>query len=310
MDIFSQHVTGMSAYVAVAMATPSMLNVAARLRDSLTAHQIEHAIYTVPTVHCSISAKGTPHIEFSKPSFIERCLDVFERSLVYLDADLVLRERPSFDPLVNDGTDFAIYNFLADDKSDAFAPISLPFGGKLWKTRFYMLSHKFEMSDSSQLAAAGPTQFYANSKAARKLLQNWKKTIERLPPVADDESLDHAFNTFKRPLKTKWFGREYCRYPFWLTTRPLIDHPQFPDVSRKATFRTVTGSERFDMSRIKRRSGPPELPADCIIDVLERRALKIPAHSGTPPDQWPSAPLGVPIWPANLGLDDEQPENI
>ncbi|HVT56290.1 MAG TPA: hypothetical protein VHD34_09630 [Xanthobacteraceae bacterium] len=300
MEIFSQHVTGTTAYVAVAMATQSILHLAARLRDSLVAHHIEHIIYIVPAIHCSISVKGTPDIEFSKPAFIERCLDKIERPLVYLDADVVLRERPSFDPFVKEGADFAIYNFLADDKSDAFAPISLPFGGKIWKKRFYMLSHKFEMSDSSQLAAAGPTQFYANSKAARKLLDNWRKTIERLPAVADDESLDYTFNTFKRPLKTKWLGREYCRYPFWLTTRPVIDHPQFPDASRKVTFRTVTGAERFDMSKIKKRNAPPELPVDCVIDVYEKRALKIPAQSGTPPDQWTSAPLEVPIWPAKF----------
>jgi hypothetical protein len=300
VEIFSQHVTGMTAYVAVAMATQSMLHLAARLRDSLIAHHIEHLIYIVPTIHCSISLKGTPDIAFSKPVFIERCLDEVERPLLYLDADVVLKERPSFDAFVKDGTDFAIYNFLADSKSDAFAPVSLPFGGRIWKTRFYMLSQRFEMSDPSQLAAAGPTQFYANSKAARKLLDNWRKTIERLPAVADDESLDYTFNTFKRPLKNKWLGREYCRYPFWLTTQPLIDHPQFPDVSRKVTFKTETGKERFDMSKIKKRNAPSELPVDCVIDVLEKRALKIPAQSGRPPEEWPSVPLDVPIWPANL----------
>ena len=276
------------------MFTKSVEAMASRLRASLEHWNLDYVLYEVPSIHRSISPKGSDDISFSKAHFIKHVLATEQKPVLYLDADTVVREFPAFiSDLATTQTEFAIYNWLADPVTDAYAPVTLSFGGKLTTNRFYRYSHSIDLYDPNQLICSGAVQFYANTAAVHSLLSSWLKNLNQYPGVADDELLDLSFNRIplgERPRST-WLTKEYCRYAWWIYVRPVIDHPQFPAAATGRSFRHLTGQERFDPSRVAANTPPPPFPRNALIDVDEEKLLEIP-----PPERWSIRTLQGRLW--------------
>lgn len=258
-------------YVVVAMFTSGLENLASRLARSARQFNMNYAFYQVPTVHKSISSNGSDDITFCKPNFIRSALDHFGKPVLYVDADVVFRQPPvKIAEIAKSGSDFAIYNWLADPSTDAYAP--LKFKNRHPKD-FYRYSHSIDWLDDSQLICSGAVQYYNNSASARRLLDTWLAAIRQFPEVADDELLDYSFNLkMSEPVSACWLGKELCRYAFWIQTRPVIDHPEMPAAyagARRAFKIASGGKDRF--REIKRVSTVlPPFPRDCIIDTKSK----------------------------------------
>jgi hypothetical protein len=271
------------------MFTPNMRGLADRLQASLEAFSLDYTLQELPAIHRSISLKGTSDSAFSKPVFISRILAEHRRPVLYVDADIVFRSKPALIlQLTAEGTEFACYNMLADPTTDCFAPAPVPgapFG------RFYAFSNSVDLIDSSQLIACGAVQYH--SPASAPLLEAWRNTIERVPEVPDDESLDYAFNFGipRNSLRAYWLPKEYCRYAWWIYVRPIIDHPKMPAATNRVTFKQAAGIERFDGSRLIPRSDPAPLPRDYLVDVATRRLLRKDAAGVIA-----VKPLTIPLW--------------
>jgi hypothetical protein len=171
------------AYVIGAMFTAGYSEKAARLAASCEKLRLRYVIHEVPTIHRSISSKGTEDIAYTKPNFIRHLLGAHRRPILYLDADCEFVSKPELmDQLVTSGCDFAIYNWYADKYTDRFVPIELSIraGEPPIRTRFYRFAGCGRWSTSSQLGCSGAVQFYANSVAARTLLLRWHRTVSSL----------------------------------------------------------------------------------------------------------------------------------
>lgn len=239
-----------------------------RLRKSLIKQKLNYAIYETPSVHVSISPRGNDDLRFCKPSFIVAALDAFQRPILYVDADVVFESFPQkIVDVVNENGDFAIFNWLASDVAHMYVPT-----GELTRDRqVFHLGGGIYRSSTDQLLASGITQFYSDAPRARALLHAWRSQIEQHPRVADDELLDVAFNKIidEKP-KSVWLDADYCRYPFFIFTKPVIDHPDRPaDYDAARSYEAATGDDRFDLARTTPKPAPP-VPSGLHIDALER----------------------------------------
>lgn len=261
-------------FIACAMFTPSYQGPAQRLTESLRQFGLQHALFMVPTVHRSISAKGEGDLSVSKPRFIRFLLERFYKPVLYLDCDLVLRRAPAkIATLVQKGRDFAIYNWLADMENDAWRPEP---GTPLWK--FYF---RVDLASDSQLMASGAVQFWAPTEAAFTLLADWEQSLANHPLSEDDHCLDFAYNHGdRRDLKPYWLPKSYCRYGYWMYVQPVIDHPQFP-APISGVYQPL-GSERFDKTQLKRVEKIEPFPRDWVVDAGQKQLLK-PADHGYEP---------------------------
>jgi hypothetical protein len=158
--------------VVVAMFTADMSGRAERLSQSLRRRAVDHRIYQVPTVHRSISAKGADDLAFSQANFIRYILDDLRRPVLYVDADIEFRGPPVELYHLAPGTDFAIYNWLADTAAtDAYQPVAVAANGECLAHRFFKFAHGVDVFDPSQLLASGEVQFHAPGNAM--LLSHW-----------------------------------------------------------------------------------------------------------------------------------------
>jgi hypothetical protein len=253
-------------FIACAMFTPSYLDGAQRLAGSLEQFGVSHALFMVPTVHRSISAKGEGDLSVSKPRFIRFLLERFGKPVLYLDCDMVLRREPShITALARKECDFAIYNWLADMQNDAWRPEP---GTPLWK--FYF---RVDLASDSQLMASGAVQFWAPTDAAFTLLSDWEQSLANHPASEDDQCLDFAYNHGDRSgLKPHWLPKSYCRYGYWIYVQPVIDHPQFP--APVSSFYQQLGSERFDRTALRRVEKDEPFPRELVVDAAHKRLLR------------------------------------
>jgi hypothetical protein len=283
------------------MTTPDYLDKGIRLVESCRAHSIPAVLYEVPSVHQSVSIGGSDDLSYTRASFIRFLLDRYGKSVLYIDADCVMVERPAhIFSLVEDGTDFGIYNWLADQHTEAYAPIDVRVQ-EGWSTvvstgRYYRFTHSVDQFDPTQLVCSGATQFWNNSQKARELLNAWQGIIERNPRSQDSHCLDFAYNrlgTLFPGLKSAWFDKSYARYPWWPYAKPVIDHPDFPAV---VTFpEDVEKRERMprvDYRKIKRVAVDPVLPIGCLIDT-EKNVLVRPNLQNSFDLV---GPVPVPLW--------------
>jgi hypothetical protein len=253
-------------YIACAMFTLSHYAMAQRLASSLEQYGIRYALFQVPTVHRSVSARGDGDLSHSKPRFIRYLLERFEKPVLYLDIDVVLRREPKqIATLVKKGCDFAIYNWLADMTNDAWRPEP---GTPLWK--FYF---RVDLASETQLMASGAVQLWRNTPAAQTLLDDWELSLRNHPLSEDDQCLDFAYNHGDRSgLKPHWLPKSYCRYAFWPYVQPVIDHPQFP-APVSGAFQQL-GSERFDKTQLRRVEKEEPFPRDWVVDTAQKQLLK------------------------------------
>jgi len=264
-------------YIVAAMFTPGYTEKAKRLAASCEKFGLAFVMHEVSSVHRSISARGTLAPSFTKANFIHHVLSRHGKPVLYVDADCEFVAEPKrLDPLVSAGYDFAIYNWLADEHTDAFAPVAISIsGGPPIKNRFYAFTHCVEHYATDQLICSGPVQFYAHSDAAKMLLAEWHRNIVTFPGCADDACLDFTFNNLgprASSLKTRWLPKAYARYPWWIYVKPVISHPESP---AEETFNFIpikdpAGRLRFYPEKTEKRNVVRLFPRDCVIDIEEQ----------------------------------------
>ena len=268
-------------FLVAAMFTDSVSKFADRLKNSLEKIGLNYVLFEVPCVHSSISYKGTKDVAFSKPNFIHFVQDKYRLPVLYVDADMVFREMPhQVFQFAQERIDFAAYNWLADLLTDAYIPIPLTINGTQCKNRFYRFSHSIDLYDPTQLMVSGCSQYY--SLDAEHLLRKWLEGIDAFPDVADDELLDFAYNFSinKNSIKTFWWTKEYSRYAWWITVRPIIDHPQFPVIARTRDFFSVTGKQRFTPQYTQTLCPRGPFRRDCLIDTKEKKLVRFSQQTG------------------------------
>ena len=273
-----------SSFVACAMFTPSHRDKAARLADSLAAFGLQHALFEVPSVHRSISSAGGGDLDFSKPRFIAYALARFDKPVLYLDADMVVRQPPVLvAQICASQADFAVYNWLFDPAPDAWGQV--PDRLHLWRFLFTI-----DLQSDTQLRASGAVQFWRNSQAAWKLLRDWEAALQRFARSPDDHCLDHAFN-YGSGIKAWWLPKPYMRIAFWPHEKSVLEHPGYPAPLSAHFF--------MDLARtIETQIHTPELvyppfPRDALLDAQKKLLLVMGPHGR----YVPAGPLPRPLYP-------------
>ena len=287
----SAHADERPAFLIASLHTASYRPLAERLAASLMQFGLPFTLYEVPTVHRSMSVRGTDDPTYTKANFVRHLLDTHGVPILYLDCDCVIRSEPKLiQSLVDAGTEFAIYNWLADVHTDAYAPVELrgPDGKTVTPAnRFFRFSHSIDAYSPTQLICSGAAQLYANTPAARALLDAWSAVIDEHPGVEDDQCLDWTYN-FRMPNAQKprslWLDKSYARYLFWIFSRPVIDHPQLPAGARPRTapYKPLPASLRFRAELAETRTASLLVPRDCLIDTQLKRLLRAQASLAKP----------------------------
>jgi len=220
--------------------------------------------------------------------------------VLYIDSDCIIESYPDrIDSLVKRGDDFAIYNWLADTETSAFVPtrvrIETPHGVEETENRFYRYSHSIDYFGGKQLICSGAVQFYNASNRAQQLLTEWHSIVMRSPNTPDDQCLDFAFNNRDQSLsnlRTTWLDKSYCRYAWWIFTKPVINHPDIPTPwDNPLNPEHFDGRQRFYPDQLHIRRGSLSGLRDCLIDTEQRLILHI-SHTGAVA----TSSLLQPIW--------------
>jgi hypothetical protein len=265
-----------AAYIVATMFTASYAKKAERLADSCEKFGLLYALHEVPAIHRSIHSLGADDLAYTKANFIHHLMGLYRKPVLYLDADCEFVAEPDFiSELVGSGCDFAIYNWLADECTDAFIPVELGVGpdGPPIKNRFFRYFRSIDWFSTSQLICSGCVQLYGNSELARQLLSEWHRAITMFPGTSDDSCLTFAFNNRNPPLgalNVRWLPKAYARISWWIYEKPVINHRELPQlVSKFRNFDDIdTGERRIwypSAAELKTITGP--FPRDCIIDA-------------------------------------------
>lgn len=275
-------------YVIAALFTAAYSGKADRLIASCEKLGLPYVVHEVPAVHRSIGSRGVDDLAYTKPNFIHHLLAKYRKPVLYVDADCeIVCEPELIGQLVKTGRDFAIYNKYADrEYTPTFARTEVRLAGdqppirnrflRYWKegeTRWYT---------TSQLKCYGCVQLYRNSLAARALLSEWHQAIADFPGSGDDRCLDFAFNNLSRRswrtwrLKVHWLPAAYARLPYWIFTKPVIDHPDFPGTYAQFTpIQDSKGRKEYYLSAMTPREPVGLLQEDCIIDTQQHKLLRL-----------------------------------
>jgi hypothetical protein len=268
-------------YIVGAMFTPGYAAKASRLAASCETFGVPYELHEVASVHRSVSSRGTTDPAFTKANFIHHMIQQHRKPVLYVDADCEFQSQPELlEPLARGGHDFAIYNWLADEYTDAFAPIEIIISsGPPIKNRFYTFTHSVEHFATNQLLCSGPVQLYGNSDAARFLLSEWFRTIVAFPGAADDECLDFAFNNMgprASGIRVRWLPKAYARYSWWIYAKPVINHPDAPNEENDfIPIDDPAGRLRFYPALTEKRDVVRLFPRDCIIDTEQRMVCRM-----------------------------------
>jgi hypothetical protein len=266
-----------ASYIIGAFFTPGYADKAQRLASSCNQFGLPYEIHEVPAVHRSISSNGTQDAAFTKANFIRHMLSRHNRPVLYVDADCEFQSYPKLlEPMARSQCDFAVYNWLADEYTDAFVPldVTMPNGQKI-KNRFYSFSHNVGQFSTSQLLCSGSVQFYRNSIPAKALLQEWFQTVLSFPGTADDECLDFAFNHLNTVLRICWFPKAYARYRWWIYAKPVINHPDPTNENNFVRIKDPAGRLRYYAERTEKRDEVRLFPRNCIIDTEQQMICRM-----------------------------------
>jgi hypothetical protein len=203
------------------------------------------------------------------------------------------------DGLLTAQADFAIFNWLAEEHTEAYVRTGVTVedgtAGRITQDRFYRFSHSIDSLCSTQLLCSGAVQWWNRTAPAFALLERWQRVIERAPGSADDKCLDHAFNNLPGdalPLRAAWLPKGYARIAWWIYEQPFIDHPEIP--ARADGFvplDELDGRRRIYTQYLKEPDVAYVFPKDCLIDTQTRTLLRLS-------DQvWrPVARFSAPLW--------------
>jgi hypothetical protein len=288
-------------YVIGSMFTASYSCKAERLAASCEKLGLPYLLHEVPTVHRSISKFGTEDPAYTKANYIYHLLAELRKPVLYVDADAEFESQPTLiDELVSSGCDFAVYNLLADEYTDMFAPIEITLrpDEPPTRNRFYIRSGSMEAYSDSQLMCYGFVQFYRCSPAARNILSRWHKTVVTFRGCADDPCLDFTFNNLTRRswlywlLKVRWLPKSYARVPWWIYAKPVINHPdpcEVGDGHRRII--DPEGRKQHYPALMKRRESHL-FPKDCVIDTEQNLVCKLVDGQVVP-----IGPINQIFWP-------------
>ncbi len=277
-------VTG--SYVIGALFTASYAEKAARLIASCEKLALPYAIYEAPAVHRSIGSRGVDDLCYTKPNFIHHLLTRHRKPILYVDADCEIISEPKLiDHLVGAACDFAIYNKYADQEyTPTFARVEVrmhPDQPPI-KNRFLRFFGETRWYTTNQLKSFGCVQLYRNSIAARALLSKWHQTIADFPGSGDDRCLDFAFNNLSRRswqtwrMKVHWLPASYARLSYWIFTKPIINHPDFPGTYAKfLPIQDTKGRKECYLSSMIPRAPVGLLQEDCIIDTEQHKLYRL-----------------------------------
>ena len=287
-------------YIVGAMMTPSHAHLGERLARSCRAQSLPLALFEVPSVHRSISPKGPDDLRYTKANFVHFLLRRYARPVLYLDVDCQIVERPTrIDELRAQGVDFAIFNWFAEEHTEAYIRAGIGVGAgaadHLPRDRFYRFSHSIDFMSETQLLCSGLVQWHNNTEPALRLLEQWHSVIERAPGRPDDKCLDLAFNNIPKkgpPLRSAWLDKRYARYAWWIYERPVIDHPEFPDLGRAfLPLEELDGMPRIHRGDLRERAVNYVFPKDCLIDTETRKLFRLRAGI------WCEAGvISIPLW--------------
>jgi len=260
-------------FIVCGMYTKEYFEMALRLKNSLERFNLPYGLFEIPTIHSSISYRGNSSSEFNKPKFISAMFERYKLPVLYIDVDCVIDSYPQLiDEILNEGYEFAIFNWLSSERNDAYVSVNLP---GLESNRFYVYSHGINQIDEGQLRCSGAVQLWSNKDSTRELLNIWNETILRNPFSADDECLDYAFNNFKKNIiKAFWLPKSYARYAFWIFDKPAINHPDFPSIGSK--FKKINleeGKFLVDESHIKPRQPLFYIQPNMLLDTLKNHIV-------------------------------------
>lgn len=254
----------------VSMYTQSYEHLARRLKESLEKHDLCHAIYETPTVHNSISPKGSPDLSYTKSALIQYVITKNSQPVVFVDCDCVIRKFPSLFFEIRSQTDFAVYNWLGPEDNSVYYPVnSIGDVG-----RMYQYIRKIPYESASQIVCSGAVQFWGNTKASIELLQYWQHVIENNPGSPDDYCLDYAQNNFAKfsveSIRLYSLPKKYARYAWWIYDEPVIDHPQMPGLnSHWREIELHDGSLRVYFDHMKEKDASREVSrSNLCIDTL------------------------------------------
>ncbi|MBX9773966.1 MAG: tetratricopeptide repeat protein [Xanthobacteraceae bacterium] len=264
-------------YLVATLFTQSYARKCQALRASCSQFELPFIACEVAAVHQSISVWGGDDPASTKAAMIYWALERYQKPVLYIDCDCEIRSDPTLiDTVVAEGHDFAAYNWLADMCTDGFSPISLRVGNATVVDRFYQLSVHVDHYATDQLMVSGAVQLYAPTSAARALLAQWQQTILSTPGALDDGCLAFAFNNANDRninLRPFWLPKAYARYPWWITERPVIEHPDQPndrdDQEVWKNIRARTGKDRVYLEKTMLQ--PPTRPCkgNYVIDTQE-----------------------------------------
>ena len=267
------------------MFTPAYSEQAARLAASCEQFGLPYELHEVPTVHASISTRGSNDPSFTKANFVHHLLKTHKKAVLYLDADCEFSAPPDLlTELVRSRCDFAIYNWFSDQYTDMFKPVEiLAEDSTLIKGRYFRFAGSVDWYTETQLMCSGLAQFYSNSLAARTLLRKWHQTIIDYPGTADDQCLDFTYNNLGWFswrcwfLKARWLPKAYARIAFWIYANPVINHPEYPTKNDQfARIKDPTGRRKqFYWKLIPKLEAAPLLPRDRIVDTKEGLLCKV-----------------------------------
>lgn len=267
-----------SNFLIASMCTPSYRNLAIRLIDSIKQfNHLDFVLFETPTVHRSISPKGTENIEFCKPNFIAHCLSVFRKPILYLDCDVVIKKNPALieEIVKSREVDFSIFNWLNDQDNAAYIPHKIKNGSDESIT-IYHISHSINYQSTDQLICSGAVQLWSLSEPALSLLSFWKSTIEKNNDAQDDHCLDYAFNNYQGEIKAHWLKKSYARYAWWIFDEPIIDHPQIPyGGSEFKELSTEDGTRRVYTDRLREKICGINIPHGYILNIESNSIFKI-----------------------------------
>ena len=273
-ELYKENISNKNNFIIISFFTESYIDKANRLIKSLNNFDLSYKIFKIPNIHFSKSIKGINDISFSQPNLILNCIDNFNSSVLYVDVDMVFKEKPKeIFYIEKNKIDFAVYNWFEDKDNDAFQPVKATINGKIYT--FYKRTHSIDYFNDSvtQLYSSGGVSFHSKSKLSKKILNEWKKNISLYPKSPDDQTLDYTFNNIKdnlKNIKTYWLDKSYCRCKFWIFTKPVIDHPDNISNRQKFTLKKIYELDRFDEKKMGIRRIKKDF-AFSIIDVKTKR---------------------------------------
>jgi len=301
-SVFAERLVGLAdaPFIVAGMLTTNYAEKAKRLVDSCRRFHLPHVIYEVPTVHNSISQKGSNDLRFTKANLIRFLLDKYDKPVLYLDVDVYFAHYPeAIENFVKSGYEFAIYNWLADTHTEAYRPLESNPGSVTSpvtrRDRFYIFSHSVDYFAEDQLLCSGAVQFYGNTVGARSLLNSWQKAVARYEGTADDHCLDFAYNNYPPDVpkpRAIWLDKSYVRCGFWIHVRPIINHPEVAYIDgRVSLIEDPAGKKRYYPERTKLLNVEYVFPRNCVIDVERKLLARVEAGKLVP-----FAKLDRPLW--------------